>query len=223
MKFIKPPLILAVLVILSGCSTPQVALDQANNGVSLIQKLQNELQRYKTSSKLSSERRLGIIDQLDTSTSNTALIHSMEQYRLSKAGLSDVLAARDRLRDDSDTLAKQIADRKKAQQDRATRLADLVKGLPTPTEKLGEAQKAMAELGTELSASERVAIVTKFLEQAKCIAEQGAKSSTGGGKATPPTPAASAAPKAAAAATTPASAPAAAPASACTSSSDKKD
>jgi len=50
-----------------------------------------------------------------------------------------------------------------------------VKDLPSPAEKLGAVQKAMADLGSELSAAERVAIVTKFLDEAKAIVDKNAK------------------------------------------------
>jgi len=46
------------MLALLACSTPQVALDQANNGVRLTQNLQTELTRYQRNVKLSAERRL---------------------------------------------------------------------------------------------------------------------------------------------------------------------
>lgn len=164
---------MAAVLILCACSTPQVALDQANHGVRLIQNLQTELVRYQDSVKLSAQRRLRSIEAQDDVTADSARKQQFDAYVDAKAGNGEVLAARDRLREASDTYTRLIAEDDKARAALAARLAGLTKDLPTPTEKLGALQKAMAELGTELSAKERVAIVTKFLKQAKCIVDKG--------------------------------------------------
>ena len=161
--------------LVTACSTPQVALDQANHGVRLIENLQTELVRYKAGVKLSADRRLSSIQRDETDTSSLVVSQQMDAYLLSKAGMDSELAARDRIRDASDTYAKLLAQQDKTKQDLAVRLSELVKDLPTPTNKLNAVQKAMAELGTELSAKERVEIVTTFLKQAKCIADQAGK------------------------------------------------
>ena len=197
-----------VAAVLASCSTPQVALEQANNSVRLIQNLQTELSTYQANVKLLAQRRMTSIERLYATTSNLVRSQQFDVYLSGKAGLSSELEARERLRDASDTYSKLIAAEDKSQEQLAARLATLVKGLPTPSDKLGAVQKAMAELGTELSAKERVAIVTKFLKQAKCIVNQGAASAAA--------PAASAA-----AAAAPASA-ASSPAS-CTSTPEKEE
>lgn len=169
-------LAITILVLgLSACATPDVALDQANHGVRLIQNLQTELVRYKSNVKISAERRLAAIQRADEENASLVVNQKMETYLAGKAGMDAELAARERIRDASDTYTRLLAEQDKAKQDLAIRLSELVKDLPTPTEKLGAVQKAMAELGTELSAKERVEIVATFLKQAKCIADQATK------------------------------------------------
>ena len=179
----------AILVAgLTACTTPQVALDQADNTVRLLQNLQNELTRYQGNVKLSAQRRLKSVERLDTGTSEIALDLKFSAYLDTESGVTSELAARERIRDASDTYAKLIAEQDKAQAELAARLAAIVKGLPSPAEKLQAVQMAMAELGTELSASERVAIVTKFLVQATCIVDQSAQAASAAGCTSSSTP-----------------------------------
>ena len=171
-------LIALLVVAVGGCATPKVALDQANNTVHLIQNLQTEIVRYQTTVKLSTERRIKSIQHQDDGTIEIGTRQQLNTYLSTASGMTSELDARNRLRDASDTYAKIVGDQDKAQQDLADRLANLAKDLPSPTDRLGAVQKAMADLGTELSASERVAIVTKFIQQAKCIVDQAEKSTT---------------------------------------------
>jgi len=163
------------MLALLACSTPQVALDQANNGVRLTQNLQTELTRYQRNVKLSAERRLKSIERLEVGAGEITRDNAYATYIATKSGKTDELNARERIRDASNTYAKLIDDDEKARQELAARLAAIVKDLPSPAEKLGAVQKAMADLGSELSAAERVAIVTKFLDEAKAIVDKNAK------------------------------------------------
>ena len=175
-------LVAAILVAgLPACTTPQVALDQADNTVRLLQNLQTELTRYQRNVKLSAQRRLKSVEQLDTGTYEIALDQKLSVFLDTQSGVTSEYAARERIRDASDTYTKLIEDQDKAQAELAARLAAIVKDLPSPAEKLRAVQMAMAELGTELSASERVAIVTKFLVQATCIVDQSAKAASTAG------------------------------------------
>ena len=88
-----------------------------------------------------------------------------------------------RSREASDAYARLVREEEQASKELAARLALIVKDLPSPAEKLGAVQKAMAELGTELSMSERIAIVTKFLGDAKAIVDKNTKSADGAASA----------------------------------------
>jgi hypothetical protein len=96
-------------------------------------------------------------------------------YLRGKSGMTDELAAQELLRDASNTYAKLAADEETARRELHVRLEGLVKGLPSPSEKLGAVQKAMAELGAELSSAERLKIVATFLSEAKAIVDKNAK------------------------------------------------
>lgn len=174
-RCLAPLIVLALLVV--ACTTPKIAMDQATNTVSLIQNLQTELTKYRANAQRSAERRLNSTKQADVGTLEAALNHQWGDYLYRESGLGSELAARTRLRDASDAYSKIISDQDKARDELAARLLTITKALPSPNEKLGAVQKAMAQLGTELSASERVAIVTTFLQQAKCVVDQSAKPS----------------------------------------------
>ena len=113
----------------AGCGTPQVALDQANNTVTLIQNLQTELTNYKQNTQRSSDRRLKSTQQSDIGTFALAREHQWGTYLYRESGLTGELAARARLRDASDAYAKVIADQDKARDDLAARLASITKEL----------------------------------------------------------------------------------------------
>lgn len=181
---------LAALV-LASCTTPPQALDQANNGVRLTKNLQTELARYQRNSKLSAQRRLHSIQALETGAGEISRDHEYDTYLAVKGGKTQELDARVRIREASDKYAQLIADEERSRQELATRLAAIVGNLPSPAEKLGAVQKAMADLGTELTMAERVAIVTKFVDEAKAIVDKNTKATEGTAPA--PAPAASAA------------------------------
>lgn len=188
-RCLAPTIVVATLM--SACTTPQVAMDQAANTVSLIQNLQAELTRYRSNAQRSTDRRLVSIQQADLGTLEIDREHQWDNYLYRESGLGSELAARIRLRDASDAYSKILSDQDKARDELAVRLLTITKALPAPDDKLGAVQKAMAQLGAELSTSERVAIVTTFLQQARCVADQAVKPSDSAAS-TPASPASSA-------------------------------
>jgi hypothetical protein len=158
-----------------GCSTPQVALDHANHGVVLTQGLQTELERFRRNSELAAQRRLNAIEEIENQAGGIARTNAFANYLRSKSGMNDELAAQELLRDASNTYAKLGDDDEAARRELRARLAALVKELPSPSDKLDATQKALAELGSELSASERLKIVAGFLRDAKAIVDKNAQ------------------------------------------------
>lgn len=77
---------LLALGVLAACSTPQVALDQANNGVSLTQQLQAELARFKLNSKLSAERRLALVRLQELNSLDTLKPRELFAYLDAQSG-----------------------------------------------------------------------------------------------------------------------------------------
>lgn len=166
---------LVLLSTLFGCATPEVALEQANNGVSLAQSLQTELVRYKVNAKLSAERRLTTLQQQKAAELTSSRNDDLLAYLKAQSGAADPgSASRTLLRDASAKYTELIATQDAAQAELAERLAGLTKDLPSVAEKLAAVQKAMAALGTELSDKERLAIVATFLSDAKTIVAQNA-------------------------------------------------
>ena len=168
---------------IAACSTPPQALDQANNGVRLTTSLQNELGRYQRNTSLSAQRRLASVRAMETGAAEVARDQGYDTYLANAAGKFTELQARMRIREASDAYARLVREEEQASKELAARLALIVKDLPSPAEKLGAVQKAMAELGTELSMSERIAIVTKFLGDAKAIVDKNTKSADGAASA----------------------------------------
>lgn len=161
---------------LAACSTPQIALDQANNGVRLTQQLQQELLRYRQHAAASAERRLGAVQLQEENGLIAARTRAFEDYLNTRSGQGPGAATSARMiRDASRKYTELAADEDKARQALAERLAGIVKDLPSPGDRLGAVQKALAALGTELSPAERAAIVTKFLDEGKAIVDKNAK------------------------------------------------
>jgi hypothetical protein len=175
---------------LAACSTPQVALDQANNGVGLIQDLQSEMARYVRNAKLSTERRLDSVAVQDAATVRMVRDSDYETYLAMKAGKDSQAAAQARIRDASDTYTRLLLEEQKASAEIAASLPGLVQELPSQAESLGAVQKALADLGSELSASERLATVAKFLKDARDVSKMNQQQAEGTAPA--PLPAASA-------------------------------
>lgn len=156
-----------------GCTTPQIAMDQANNGVRLTQGLQEELARYDTFMKASAERRIAAIQRIEEGAIRNIRERAMDDYLDQSSGRSTTwMASAQRMHEASQKYASLLADEEKSRQELVDRLAAVTKDLPTPGQKLGAVQKAMADLGTELSAKERFAIVQKFIGESKDIIKQ---------------------------------------------------
>jgi hypothetical protein len=168
---------------MAACGTPPQALDQANNGVRLTASLHNELSRYQRNASQSAQRRLASIQAMETGAAELARDQGYDAYLANAAGKFAELQARVRIREASDAYTKLVMEEEQSRQELAARLASIVKDLPSPAEKLGAVQKALAELGTELSMSERIAIVTKFLGDAKAIVDKNTQAADGAASA----------------------------------------
>lgn len=164
------------IVLCTACTTPQIALDHANNGAQLTQHLQSELLRYKEASKLASERRIAAVQEQQENALRNARTRAFDDYLDTTANRNTAwMASARRLQEAQGKYASLLSDEEKAQKELAERLAAVTKDLPTPGEKLGAVQKALADLGTELSPSERFAIVQKFLAESKAIVDKNAQ------------------------------------------------
>jgi hypothetical protein len=182
-------LLLVAMLLGAACSTPQIAMDHANNGVRLTQQLQDELARYSQSAKLAAERRMAVMQRMEGSALENDRDRAMDDYLDQTSGRSTTwMASARRLDESTRKYASLLVEEDKARKEVADRLAAVVKALPTPGEKLGAVQKALADLGTELSAAERFAIVSRFLEEGKAIVKKNADAAASAASAAAITP-----------------------------------
>lgn len=175
---------LSAAALLASCATPQIALDQANNGVALTRQLQVELQRYKVNAGLAAERRLEVVRRQETQSVRSTQRQSTFDYLNAQTGFEDGSPSSAAvLRGASAKYSESMAAIAAADKEIAERLSAVVKDLPTSAAKVSAVQKAMAELGTELSSAERLAIVAKFARDSKKIVDQNVKAAAGAASA----------------------------------------
>jgi hypothetical protein len=173
---LKPKLeLLLVAAMLMGCSTPQVALDHANQGVTLTTSLQKELAEF--------ERRQAVIEGLrgDIIKSDKKTVLELRRdfviadQLFVLSGQQGRLASYRELGELADVRAKAIAGEKAAAEAFAKALDATSVPLPPARAKLAETGKALGALGTELSAAERLSIVTTFLSDVKAEVDKNKK------------------------------------------------
>ncbi len=147
--------ILAGGVLLSACSTPQPALDQAQHGVSLIAELESNLAEYRRLQGVSQAARHAAIRMQRDAIGETEVIARRDARARAAAGdkqtvdlaegliaHADAIAA-----DDAAYLANQAADQ--------AALASLLAPIPSTRSATTDAQAALAVMGDQLTAEQR--------------------------------------------------------------------
>ena len=180
----------AVLTVaVSGCSTPEVALHQANQGVKLTEGLRAELARYQRNNGLAIDRRSAALARDNEYVLEVASTVALIDSHRNTAGMTAELNAEKALRDAIGARQQILDDEVKARAALIASAAALGNGTLLPAEKLGAVQMAMGELGTELSVEEKTKIVSTFLTGAKKIIDGAGKASDDAAGKTPPAPA----------------------------------
>lgn len=149
--------------VLGGCaSTSQPALDQANNGAALMLSLQAEIAQFKAVQTAILKDRIAGIKRQQSTMATYEIDFNFDEKLLLLAGKKDVVDLYKALTDLSDGRIKdeQVLNIRLAEI--STALDKLLTPLPDASKDLTEAQKALAVLGEQLSAHERIAIVTDF-------------------------------------------------------------
>lgn len=165
-------LFMAGCMLAAGCSTPQVALDHANNGVALTTGLQRELLAHEKRQAAFDEVRRKVIVTETISAHQYLQDNTLNDRLLQLSGQTEELEAYKQIRDLADLRAKVIKDKTadgKAVQDA---LDALMKPLPDVHGGVGGTQKTLADLGTELSNAERLKLVTTFLQEVRTEIEK---------------------------------------------------
>lgn len=166
MKKLKFSALVGVVVTLSllgGCaSTPQPALDQANNGAALMMSLQAEIAQFKTIQTAILKDRIEGIKRQQSTMATYEIDFNFDEKLLLLAEKKDVVDRYKAVKDLSDGRIKddQALNTKLAEISAA--LDKLLIPLPDASKDLTEAQTALAVLGEELSVKERITIVMEF-------------------------------------------------------------
>jgi flagellar biosynthesis chaperone FliJ len=155
----------AAAAVLVGCSTPQPLLDQANNGAALTMLLQAEMNQFRAVQSDIAQQRIESVRRqlasLATYQSNAEFDERVKEV----AGAT----ATNQLYADLRTLAdSRGADEKALAQQLSQIDADLKKvlaPLPDVSSALDTTQKKLAAMGEELSAEDRIKIVTSFARE----------------------------------------------------------
>ncbi len=157
----------AAALCLLGCATPQVALDQANNGAALVAQLELELQEFRRVQQGFSNEAKKSLRDMDVAvlTEDKETTASMRARRAAEDPVvpklyDTVRGLADGVGTDESNLTSEIAALDE-------RLSKILKPLPSTTEKTSGAQKALVAMGTELSNKERLAEIQDFYKKVK--------------------------------------------------------
>ena len=167
---------------LSGCASPQPALDQANHGAALTAALHDELRAYRALQATAASSRLDTIKELERRISEYDRSTNFNDRIAKAAGKTEASSLYQTITELADSKAADEAVQNRRLADLKERLDALLKPLPDSATKLAAVQNAMAVLGSELSAGERVRLITAFasdlksqIDKSKEAAEKGAK------------------------------------------------
>jgi hypothetical protein len=159
-------LVAASSALLAACSTPQVALDQANHSAKLVSLLEMQLAEFRRVQSASEQARL---DSLRRQRAALIAIDSAAQLDISaskSAGDTIREALASKMLSDADGVSAVHARAASAKETYDERLSALLSPLPATTAAMTEVQAKMAAMGTEIPREKRYA---EFLTFAKDI------------------------------------------------------
>ena len=176
---------LLAAVVLSACSTPQAALDQANNGAALTASLESELREFRRVQAEIAKARIESMRRQNTRLATYEVDAAFEgrvQEVAGKTGQSQLYAklkelADSRVKDEKDIQAKL------AKADES--FAKLLSPLPESSGKLTATQQALMTLGEQLSYKERIELTASFVKTIKKSVEDNKKKINDAEAATP--------------------------------------
>jgi len=167
MRTLSAALTAIATVALCACSTPQVALDQANHGVGLISELELSLSEFRRVEQNAEDaRRESLREQMEALEVAKKSTNRDARARKS-AGDADTSALIERLIADADGMAADDAMAKATQRANDAALAALLAPLPSTSAAMATAQKKLAEMGTELPWEKRYSELLAFAKAIK--------------------------------------------------------
>lgn len=169
---------------LSGCQTPQPALDQANNGAALTVSLAGEIRNFHRAQAEISQARLDSVRRLRVRLANYEAEGNFDERVLRAADKTDALKLYTALKELSDSRAQDESQLQAGIASTDAAFGKLLDSLPDATKDLTATQKALAVLGEELSTRERIATTAAFVKEIrKTIDENREKIKEAKGKA----------------------------------------
>lgn len=173
---------------LSGCGTPQAALDQANNGAALTMSLQAELQKFRSVQLDVARARVESIRRQEVALATYELDSAFDERILRLAGKTEALSLYSTLKDLSDSRIKDEHALKTRISELDESFSKLLSPLPDSTEKLTATGKTLAILGEELSVKDRIEMVSTFAQTIKNTISDNQKKIDATAAATPVAP-----------------------------------
>ncbi|CAH1081237.1 hypothetical protein [Candidatus Nitrotoga sp. 1052] len=174
---IFPPLCaLTVALLLSGCSTtPQVALDQANNGTHLMTAMQGEISKFRAEEAIIGKVRVNNVREaqkkiatMDSITADDDRIYAAAGKKAISEHFEQIISLVDARAKDEQALNDRIASINKT-------FDNFLIPLPDGTKDLAGAQNALAILGNELSSEDRLKIFANFAKDVKKSVDENKK------------------------------------------------
>jgi hypothetical protein len=166
----KTGLILAIAAILPtcGCSTtPQAALDQANNGTYLMLAMQGEIQKFRAEEATISRLRVDALLQARLDLERKANIRADDDRLYAAAGKTAISANMPKIIALADARAKDDMALNATEEEINKSIAELLSPLPDMTKELENSKKSLAILGDDLSPAERLRIFANFAKDVK--------------------------------------------------------
>jgi hypothetical protein len=155
---------LAAAAVLTGCGTPQAALDQANATAALAAGFDSAWTDYRREAARVAAARLASLRAQQAQVIRNAEVDDWNARTAAFAGRDTARAGIDALRELVGARAEAAAAAAAAQAELDARLAAVVAPLPSGTASLVSVQRTLAALGTELSARERLALTMEAVQ-----------------------------------------------------------
>jgi hypothetical protein len=162
LKLIKLLVTIAFACAFSACSTPQPALDQANNGAALTLSLQEQMAALHSTQSLIARSRIASIRRQNARVLEYKVASAFDdRVQLAAGGKSEARLETD-LRALADSLARDRVELASSLALLDANMASLLESVPVQDAQLVATQNAMGALGQELSLEHRARVIADF-------------------------------------------------------------
>jgi len=164
----KTPLVFAAIAaLLAACSTPQVAMDQANHTVGLVTQLELEMREFDRIQKVAATARLKSIAVQEQDNAFVLGQARIDEKVRRAMGDTETTEAESKFSIVAQAIADDDTQLKTAIASVDAELSALLKPLPSTADNSSAAQKALADMGAELSPTIRFSELQSFYKTVK--------------------------------------------------------